>query len=131
MGFERLRNAALPHALGDILTDFTDLVGKEVRLAKAEMAEKLANKRRAAIWLGLAGVIALLASMALVQAAVIGIATLGIGFGWSSLIVGVALLGLAAAFYFAGRENAEENLAPTRTLDQIKRDISLAKEQLS
>ena len=68
--------------------------------------------------------------MALVQAAVFGIAALGLGLGWSSLLVGIVLMVAAAAFYYAGRDNAGESLAPTRTIDQIKRDISLAKEQL-
>jgi uncharacterized membrane protein YqjE len=131
MGYERLRSTALPHALQSFLGDFADLVGKEVRLAKAEMSEKLSHKRRAAIWLGLAAFMGLLASMALIQAIALGIAALGLHLGWASLIVAAGLIGLAIAFYFAGKADAAESLAPTRTIDQIKRDISLAKEQLS
>jgi hypothetical protein len=33
--------------------------------------------------------------------------------------------------FFKGRANAAENLAPTRTLNNIKRDIATAKEQLT
>jgi hypothetical protein len=38
---------------------------------------------------------------------------------------------LAALLYFKGRADAQEELAPTRTIHQIKRDISTAREQLT
>jgi hypothetical protein len=50
---------------------------------------------------------------------------------WSCLIVAgvVAAIGLMA--YLKARVHAQEELAPTRTIDQMKRDISTVKEQLS
>ena len=51
MTTERLRASALPRALSDIVVDVADLVQKEMRLARAEIGDKLSNKLRAGAWM--------------------------------------------------------------------------------
>jgi hypothetical protein len=131
MAYEALKNSTLPRAISDVVADVADLFQKEMRLARAEIAAKLATKLQAGIWISAAGVLGLMALFLLLQAAVFGIASFGIATHWSCLIV-AALVGAAGAFaYYKGRADAREELTPTRTLEQIKRDITTTKEQLT
>lgn len=50
---------------------------------------------------------------------------------WSCLIVAGGLAVIAAIAFAKGRADAREDLRPERTINQIKRDISTAKEQLT
>ena len=102
-----------------------------MRLARAELSEKIATKLQAGIWISVAGVLALIAGLLIVQAVVFGIASYGIALHWSCLIVAGVLAAIAVMSFFKGRSDAKEELAPTRTINQVKQDIATAKEQLS
>jgi Putative Actinobacterial Holin-X, holin superfamily III len=78
-----------------------------------------------------AGVLALIAGLLVVQAVVFGITSYGIALHWSCLIVAGVLAAIAVMSFFKGRSDAQEELAPTRTIKQVKQDIATAKEQLS
>lgn len=131
MAHERLTNATLPQTLSEVVADLADLLQKEFRLAKAEISAKISTKLNASIWMLAAGVLALMAGFIVLQAIIFAIASYGIAMHWSCLIVagGVAVLALVA--FFIGRADAQEDLTPGRTIHQIKRDISTAREQLT
>jgi hypothetical protein len=128
---EHLKDSALPRAVADVASDLADLFQKEMKLARTEITEKLSAKLRAGIWMGAAAGLGIIAALLIIQGIVFGIATFGIALHWSCLIVaGVIGLGAAAAFAKAQADGREE-LIPTRTLHQVKRDIATAKEQLT
>jgi Putative Actinobacterial Holin-X, holin superfamily III len=131
MALERLKDAALPHVVSSVVADLADLFQKEMRLARAELSAKITTKLQAGVWMSVAGVLAFIATLLVVQAAVFGIASYGIALHWSSLIVAGVVAAIAAMSFFKGRSDATEELAPTRTINQVKRDIATAKEQLS
>ena len=131
MAFERLKNAALSQAASDLISDLGDLIQKEVRLGRAELSEKIGTKLRGGVWLVIAGVLALIAGILAAQAVAYGIASYGIALHWSFLIVALLIGGAAAIAFFGGRASAREDLTPTRTLYQIRQDISTAKERLT
>jgi uncharacterized membrane protein YqjE len=131
MSTERLRQSTLTRAISDVVADFADLVQKEMKLARAEIAEKLSNKLRAGVWLGGAAALAFLAVALLVQALVLWIATMGLSLAMACLIVAGALAAVAALAYAAGRADASESLAPDRTIHQFNRDIEETKERLT
>jgi hypothetical protein len=131
MALERLKDAALPHVVSSVVADLADLFQKEVRLARAELSAKISTKIQAGVWMSVAGVLGLIAALLVVQAAVFAIASYGIALHWASLIVAAVAAVLALIFFFKGRSDAKEELAPTRTINQVKRDIAIAKEQLS
>jgi len=131
MALERLKDAALPHVVSSVVADLADLFQKEVRLARAELSAKISTKIQAGVWMSVAGVLGLIAVLLVVQAAVFAIASYGIALHWASLIVAAVAAVLALIFFFKGRSDAKEELAPTRTINQVKRDIAIAKEQLS
>ncbi|MPZ40498.1 MAG: hypothetical protein GEU95_21095 [Rhizobiales bacterium] len=131
MAHEQLKDAALPHAVSDVVADLADLFQKEMQLARAELTDKLATKLQASLWMSAAGVLGLIAGLLVLQAAVFAIASYGIALHWSCLIVAAIVAAFAAASYLKGRADAQEELAPRRTINQIKRDILTAKEQLT
>jgi len=131
MALERIRDAALPSAMSGVVADLADLFQKEMRLARAELSAKMATKIQAGVWMSAAGVLGLIAVFLVAQSAVLGIASYGIALHWASLLVAGFIAVIAALLFVKGRSNAKEELAPTRTINQIKRDIATAKEQLS
>jgi Putative Actinobacterial Holin-X, holin superfamily III len=131
MAHERLKDAALPHALSEVVGDLADLFQKELHLAKAEIFSKISTKLNAGIWMSAAGVLALMAAFIVLQAIIFAIASFGIAMHWACLIVAAALAAFAAIAFFKGRADAQEAITPQRTVHQIKRDISTVKEQLT
>jgi hypothetical protein len=131
MALERVKNAALPNAVSDVVADLADLFQKELRLARAEISDKIATKLQAGVWMAAAGGLGLIAVVFALQAAVFGIASYGIPMHWSCLIVAGVIAALATIAFLKGRSDAQEELAPSRTIKQLKRDISTVKEQLT
>jgi uncharacterized membrane protein YqjE len=131
MAYEQLKSSTLTRSLSDVIADLSDLFQKEMRLARAELAAKISTKLEAGMWMGAAGLLGLIALLVLVEALVFGIASFGIALHWSCLIVAVVFAAGAAAAFFRGRANAQEELAPTRTMNQIKQDIAVTKEKLT
>ena len=131
MAFEQLKNSALPQVVSEVVSDLADLFQKEMQLARAELAAKLSTKMQGGVWMSAAGLTALIAVLLILQAIVFGIASFGIALHWSCLIVAAGLGVIAAAAYFKGRSDLKAELTPTRTIRQIRRDISTTKEQLT
>jgi hypothetical protein len=124
MAPERLMNTALPHTLSEVVSDLADLFQKEMRLVRAELSDKIATKVSAGIWMSVAGLMALIAGVLIAEAAVFAIVAYGIALPWACLIVAGVLLAIAMPFYARGRAAAREEFMPTRTINQMKRDVS-------
>ena len=130
MSYESHRDPSLVTTLKTVFADLKDLVQKEIRLAKAELGTMVADGLKAGIWMAAAGLLGFVAVLLLIQAAVFGLASLGLGPGWASLIVAVALLVAAAGAFFYGRSLAG-SMKPNRTTRQINQDITAVREQLT
>jgi hypothetical protein len=131
MALERVKDAALPNAVSDVVSDLADLFQKELRLARAEISNKITTKLQAGVWMSAAAVLALIAVTFALQAAVFAIASYGISMHWSCLIVAGATAAAASVAFLKGRSDANEELAPNRTIKQVKRDIYTIKEQVT
>jgi hypothetical protein len=129
MTFERLKNATLPQTLSEVVADLANLFEKELQLAKAEISSKIATKLSAGLWISVAGIIGLMATFFVLLALVFGIASYGIAMHWACLIVAAGLAIIATIAFSKGRADARAALSPDRTIHQVKRDISMAKEQ--
>ena len=117
--------------LSDAINQLTRLVRGEVALAKAEVAQ---NIRSAGLGAGLlvgAVVLIFVALNVLVFALVAALGEL-IGPGWSALLVGVVLLGVAAILAMRGLNALKpENLTPSRTVRNVQADAQTIKENVS
>lgn len=123
--------SALFRTVSDVVSDLAELFQRELRLAKAEIAANVTQKIQASIWFAVAGVVALVAVLVLVQAIVFGLIAAGIEPHWACLLVAVVLAAGAFGAFMKGRADAAQSLAPERTIHQIRQDIRTTKEQLT
>ena len=122
--------SSLPNSFSKVVTDLADLMQKEMRLAQAELSEKLSISIRAGVWMSAAAVLAIVGVFLIVQAIVLGLsAATGIALHWSCLIVAAVLAGAAGAAFAKGRADAPHQLTPDRAINQVKQDLAVAKEQ--
>jgi hypothetical protein len=128
---ETLKNSALPRALSEVVGDLADLFQKELRLARAELSEKLSLKLRGGVWISVAAALAMSATLLVIEGLVFAIASFGIALHWSCLIVAAVMAAAGGAAYAKGRTDVQEELVPVRTIHQVKQDIAAAKEQLT
>jgi hypothetical protein len=131
MAFETIQNSMAARMIADLLSDLSDLVQKEIRLARAEVMDKITRRLEATVWFAVAGLLAFVALLLVIEAIVFGLASLGLPLHWSCLIVAVVLLAIAGAAFYYGRSSSQESLVPTRSVRQINEDLRTAKEQLS
>jgi hypothetical protein len=131
MAHDSIRNSALVRTVGDVLGDVSDLVQKEIRLARAEFAAKLTSGVEASLWMVVAALLGLVAALLVIEAIVFALASFGLAIYWACLLVAAVLAGGGAAAFAYGRSAAREMLVPARGIRQINEDIRTAKEQLS
>lgn len=121
---------SLKDLLGDLTGNITTLFRKEIQLARAETSEKISQVGYALGSIAAGGILALAALIVLLQALVIAMTAAGIPAGWSSLIVGAIVGAIAYGLIHKGTSDLKaSNLAPSRTMDSIKRDAHVVKEQ--
>ena len=124
--------SSLPNSFSKVITDLADLMQKEMRLAQAELSEKLSISIRAGVWMSAAAVLAVVGVFLIVQAIVLGLsAATGIALHWSCLIVAAVLAAAAGAGFSKGRADLPDQLTPDRAINQVKQDIAVAKEQFT
>lgn len=113
----------------DALRISSDLVRKEVTLAKAELRQ---NLNRAGTGLGMivaAAVLGIVTLNVLTVALVAALAETDLGPIWSAVVVGVVLAILAYVLLRKGMADLKpESLIPTRTVENVQRDASAVKE---
>lgn len=131
MPFDGIRNSALLRTITDVLEALPDLFRKEIRLAQVELGQKIKDGVKASVWMIMAGFLAVVSFFVLIEAAVFGIASLGLALHWSCLIVAAVIGAVAAASYFCGRSAMPDTLVPTRSVREINEDIRTVKEQLT
>lgn len=131
MADEAPKASALLQSLTDVATDAVDLFQKELKLAKAEIADNIARILRAGLWMSVAGLLALLAALLVIQAIVLGLIAWGMAPHWACLLVAAVLAIVGLGCFLKGRADAAAGMAPERAINQIKQDIKSTKEQLS
>jgi Putative Actinobacterial Holin-X, holin superfamily III len=122
---------SLKDLLADLSGNITTLFRKEIQLARAETSEKISQVGYAIGSIAGGGILALAALIVLLQALVIAITAAGVHAGWAALMVGVVVTVIAYGLIHKGTSDLKaSNLAPSRTMDSIKRDAHVAKEQM-
>jgi hypothetical protein len=121
---------SLKGLLGDLSASITTLFRKEIQLARAETSEKITQSMVALGAIAGGAILALAALMVLLQALVIAIAEMGVPPALAALIVGVVVAAIAYFMIHKGTNDLKaSSLAPTRTVDSLRSDAQLAKEQ--
>ncbi len=121
---------SLKELFSDLTQSVTTLFRKEIELARAEISEKMSQAGVAAGALAAGGILALAALIVLLQALVIALAELGLAPALSALIVGGVVAIIAFALIYKGMNDLKaSSLAPTRTVESLRRDAHMVKEQ--
>jgi hypothetical protein len=121
----------LTSLLTQAVSDVAYLLQTEIRLAKAEISEKIAHAASGGTFIGIAAVLLLSGIFVLLLAAVRWLEIAGVPDQWGLLLVGgiAALVGIGLAL--KGANNLKGSaLRPDRTLEQLRADFSVAKEQV-
>ena len=121
---------SIPEIFTDVVSQLATLLRKEAALARAEMSEKL-SQLAVGLALVVAGAVLLIPALViLLQAAVAALIEQGFTPAISALITGGAtlLIGLILALVGSRRLKADR-LVPNRTIHQLQRDVSVAKQE--
>jgi len=114
-----------------VINEITHLLQTEFRLARAEVNEKIGQLTNGGMLLG-AGAVILLPGLTLLGFAIVHwLVVAGISMEWAFTIVAVVVLAIGAGLLFAGINALKaSSLVPERTIDQVRADFSIAKEQV-
>lgn len=127
-----IRDSARPLAstVTEVVSEIAHLLQTEVRLARAEIGEKLASAVNGGMLVGVAAVLSVAGLILLLLAAVKWLDIAGLPQEWGLLLVGgiAIIIAIALALVGANRFRAPM-LTPDRTISQLRADISVAKER--
>jgi len=128
---EERNGQSLPDLLSDVLNQVTNLFRTELRLAKAELGEKVGDMASSAGMIIAGAVLLVGAMLLLLQGLVLALVALGLAPIWATFAIAV-LVGLIG--YFVVRKGLSnlsvQHLTPERTLHSLNRDAAVAKEQV-
>ena len=119
-------------AVGETVARASELVQLEIRLAKAELAEKSVHLKAGLASILIGAVVFTVGLFLFAQALVVLLIGLGLSPLAATLIVAAVFSGVGIAVVAGGRRELDAGtLTPHRTLDDLERDRALVKEKLS
>ena len=127
------RDSARPLAslFTDLISEVTQLFQAEIRLVRAEMSEKVSRVANSGALIGAGAVVMLPAVFILLLAIVRWLEVAGLPDQWGLLIVGVVVAALGTLLLMKGINNLKGSaLVPQRTIEQVRADFSVAREQV-
>ena len=117
--------------LADLANETGTLVRQEIALFKAEIGEKLGRLGMGTGAIAAGGLIAFSGWLALIAAAILGLAKV-VAPWLAALIVGIVVLAIGAGLLFFGKSRlAADTLAPRRTLNSLREDEEWIRDQIS
>lgn len=115
----------------DVLRDVREIVRGEVRLARAEMMEKVRRSGLAGAYLGGAAVVGLL-SAGCFAAMCIALLALVMPVWLAALVMWVLFMCAAGAAFYMGREKLKNiEPVPQRTVQTVKDNLQWAKQRMT
>ena len=119
---------SLGELFGELSRQMTTLVRQEVELARTETTAKVTGAAKNVALLAAGGAVIFLGAMALVDATISLLASLGIPVWVSALIVGAALVIVGYFLVQRGLQALrQQDLAPRRTIETIKEDAEVVR----
>ena len=114
--------------IGSLANDVQDLVRGEIKLARAELDQKLHRVIMAAIWL-LGGALVAFAGLVVVLQGVAAALALVLPTWAASLIVGVAIVVIGGIFAWSGMSMLSlKTLTPDRSVASLQKDARTVKD---
>ena len=113
-----------------VVSEVAYLLQTELRLARAELAEKFNQYINGSVLLGAAIAVALPGLVVFLLGIARWLAVAGMAEQWALLLVGVVVIAIGAGLAFAGIKALKVSPVPERTIEQVRADFSIAKEQV-
>lgn len=127
-----VQERSIGELFGQLTQDMTLLVRQEIQLARTEMSEKISRATTNLVSVTVGGLVAYMGAWALVAALILVLHEIADISPWvSALIVGV-VLGIAGYVMLQRglKELKQVDLAPRRTVENIKDDVQTIKEDV-
>jgi len=113
-----------------VVSEVAYLLQTELRLARAELAEKFNQYINGGVLLGAAIAVALPGLVVFLLGVARWLAVADMAEQWALLLVGVVVIAIGAGLAFAGIKALKVSPVPERTIEQVRADFSIAKEQV-
>jgi len=113
-----------------VVSEVAYLLQTELRLARAEISEKLGQYINGGVLLGAAVALVLPGLVVLLLGIARWLAIAGLPEEWGLLLIGVVVIAIGAGLASAGINALKVSPVPERTLEQVRADFSVAKEQV-
>lgn len=114
----------------DILRDIGILLSTELQLLRTEISEKLALTGISAALIAIGMLLVLATIVLLLQAAIAGLVAYGFSPVVATLLVAVATLAVGAVLVWFGLSRLRaENLAPSKTIHQFQKDVTIVSDR--
>jgi len=112
---------------GEALKDVAALLQAELELLRAEISEKLTFTAVSAVLIGVGALLLMATIVLLLQAAIAGLVAYGLSMPVAILVVAAATLVAGASLVWFGVNRLSlHRLTPTKTLDQLQKDSTIA-----
>lgn len=122
-------NRSVGALLRDLANDVTALIRQELMLARTETQDKLHQTITAVVAMIAGALVAFAALIILLDALVYGLTEAGLQRWLAALIVGGVVAIIAFALIYKGMNDLKaSSLAPTRTVEALRRDAHMVKE---
>ena len=109
------------------MKDVAALLQAELELLRAEISEKLTFTAVSAVLVGTGALLLMATIVLLLQAAIAGLVAYGLSMPVAILVVAAATLLVGASLVWFGVNRLSlHRLAPTKTLDQLQKDSTIA-----
>ena len=127
----RESNRPITSLLTEVISELAYLIQTEIRLARAEISEKLSSAASSGALIGAGGVLALSGFLVLLFAAVKFLAIAGLPEQWGFLLVGAIVAVVGGVLVMKGVNALKaSSLYPKKTVEQVRADYSVIKEQV-
>ena len=122
-------------SLGELFSELSQeastLIRQEVQLAKAEVTQKATQAGREAAFVAAGGLVAYAGFLALIAAAILGVAEF-LPLWLSALLIGVIVAGVGYLVLQKGMNGLKEiNPRPERTIETLREDKEWLKQQVT
>jgi hypothetical protein len=121
----------LTSVMTQIVSDLAYLLQTEIRLARAEIGEKISRAANGGILIGISAILLLTGLFVLLLAAVRWLEVAGLPNQWGFLLVGGVVVMAGIILALVGSRNLKGSvLMPDRTIEQVRADFTVAKEHV-
>jgi ABC-type multidrug transport system fused ATPase/permease subunit len=122
--------ASMGRLFRDLANDLSELTRKEIQLAQTETMEKVSHASKAVISMAAGGFIAYAGLLALMAAAVLGLATF-MPYWLSAVVVGGIAVVIGLIMLQSGRSALQNtSITPEKTVDSLKENAAWVKEKI-